>query len=218
MLQQKRTGSNIFLGSLKGRATRLCRAESSAGPFLTRRPSTEEPHAPSLTFTTGTTMDLPWYPQIAVDTAAGTVTGVGGGPYYNLVARHSGRCVDVSDNSAADGAVVLQWDCGTGLNQQWRLSDAGGGYVQVIAEHSGKCMDVSGASTADGADVNQYRCNGGTNQQWLLQDQGNGYYHLVARHSGKCLDVKDGSTANGTRLIQWPCGTGGNQQFQKRNA
>ncbi|MFF4361273.1 RICIN domain-containing protein [Streptomyces sp. NPDC001604] len=171
-----------------------------------------------LTFPTSRTMDLPWYPQIAVDTAAGTVTGVGGGPYYNLVARHSGRCVDVSDNSAADSAFMVQWACNGGLNQQWRLTDAGGGYVQVIAEHSGKCMDVSGASTADGAFVNQYHCTGGTNQQWLLQDQGNGYVHLVARHSGKCLDVKDASAADGGRLIQWPCGTGTNQQFQQRTA
>ncbi|MCX5425861.1 RICIN domain-containing protein [Streptomyces sp. NBC_00078] len=171
-----------------------------------------------LTFPTSRTMDLPWYPQVAIDTAAGTVTGVGGGPYYNLVARHSGRCVDVADNAAADSHDVVQWDCNGGLNQQWRLKDAGGGYVQVIAEHSGKCLDVANASTADGASVQQYHCTTGTNQQWLLQDQGNGYSHLVARHSGECLDVENGSTANGARLIQWPCGTGTNQQFQQRTA
>ncbi|WP_237557721.1 MULTISPECIES: RICIN domain-containing protein [Streptomyces] len=171
-----------------------------------------------LTFPTSRTMNLPWYPQVAIDPAAGTVTGVGGGPYYNFVARHSGRCLDVADNSAADSYDVLQWDCNGGLNQQWRFKDAGGGYVQVIAEHSGKCLDVAGASTADRAYVQQYHCTTGTNQQWLLQDQGNGYYHLVARHSGKCLDVENGSTANGARLIQWPCGTGSNQQFQQRTA
>ncbi|AVV44183.1 RICIN domain-containing protein [Streptomyces sp. ID05-04B] len=171
-----------------------------------------------LTFPTRTTMNMPWYPQIAIDTAAGTVTGVGGGPYYNLVARHSSKCLDISDSSAADSAVALQYTCSGGLNQQWRLQDAGGGYVRVLAQHSGKCLDVSGASTADGAFVNQYRCATGTNQQWQFQDQGNGHYRLVARHSGKCLDVKDASTANGARLIQWTCGTGTNQQFQRRTA
>ncbi|ELP66559.1 RICIN domain-containing protein [Streptomyces turgidiscabies] len=168
-----------------------------------------------LTFPTSTTLDLPWYPQVAIDTDAGTVTGVGGGPYDNLVARHSGKCLDVSDNSASDSAIALQYTCGGGLNQQWRLQDAGGGYVRVLAQHSGKCLDVAGASTADGAFVNQYRCGTGTNQQWQFQDQGNGYYRVVARHSGKCLDVKDASTANGARLIQWTCGTGTNQQFQR---
>ncbi|KUM84665.1 MULTISPECIES: RICIN domain-containing protein [Streptomyces] len=168
-----------------------------------------------LTFPTRTTMNLPWYPQTALDTAAGTVTGVGGGPYYDLVARHSGKCLDITDNSAADGAVALQYTCNGGLNQQWRLQDAGDGYVRLVAQHSGKCLDVSGGSTADGAFVNQYRCTTGTNQQWLFQDQGGGSYRLVARHSGKCLDVANASTVNGARLIQWPCGTGTNQQFQR---
>jgi hypothetical protein len=171
-----------------------------------------------LTFPTKTTMDLPWYPQVAIDTQAGTITGVGGGPYYNLVARHSARCLDVSDNSAADSAVIAQWDCNAGLNQQWRLEDAGDGYVRVLAQHSGKCLDVAGNSTADGAFVNQYHCGTGTNQQFQFQDQGGGYYRLMARHSGKCLDVANASTANGARLIQWPCGTGANQQFQRRTA
>ncbi|MET8763484.1 RICIN domain-containing protein [Lentzea sp. NPDC004782] len=169
-----------------------------------------------IAFPKNNTMVLPWYPQLSIDTAAGTVTGVGGGPYYNLVARHSGKCVDVTSNSAADGASVLQYTCGGGLNQQWRLTDAGGGYVQVIAQHSGKCLDVSSGSTADGATVLQYRCGSGTNQQWSFQDQGNGYYRLVARHSGKCLDVSDVSTADGAKLIQWTCGSGTNQQFARR--
>ncbi|MGP4046158.1 RICIN domain-containing protein [Streptomyces sp. 2A115] len=171
-----------------------------------------------LTFPTRTTMNLPWYPQVALDTAAGTVSGVGGGPYYDLVARHSGKCLDISDNSAADSAIAVQYTCIGGLNQQWRLQDAGDGYVRVLAQHSGKCLDVANNSTADGAFVNQYRCGTGTNQQFQFQDQGNGYYRLMARHSGKCLDVNNASTANGARLIQWRCSTGTNQQFQRRTA
>ncbi|NJP48427.1 RICIN domain-containing protein [Actinacidiphila epipremni] len=168
-----------------------------------------------LTFPTPVTMDMPWYPQVTIDTAAGTVSGAGGGPYDALVARHSGKCLDVADNSAADGATVTQWGCNGGLNQQWRLTDAGNGYVTVIAQHSGKCLDVSNASTTAGANVNQYYCNGGTNQQWQLQSQGDGYVRLVARHSGKCLDVTGASTADGARLIQWDCSSGTNQQFRE---
>ncbi len=169
-----------------------------------------------LTFPTSRTMNLPWYPQISIDTAAGTVTGVGGGPYYNFVARHSGKCVDVSDNSATNGATILQYTCNGGLNQQWRLQGAGNGYYRVLAQHSGKCLDVNGASTNNGATVLQWACGSGSNQQWRFEDLGNGYFRLVARHSGKCLDVSDASTTNGGRLIQWTCGTGTNQQFQRR--
>jgi ricin-type beta-trefoil lectin protein len=46
---------------------------------------------------------------------------------YQLVARHSGKCVDVSGVSTAARALVHQWTCnpasqGSPLNQTWRLS------------------------------------------------------------------------------------------------
>ena len=45
---------------------------------------------------------------------------------YQLVARHSGKCVDVSAVSTAAGAPVHQWTCNPAgqaspLNQTWRL-------------------------------------------------------------------------------------------------
>jgi hypothetical protein len=45
---------------------------------------------------------------------------------YQLVARHSGKCVDVSGVSTAAGALVHQWTCNPAgqsspLNQTWRL-------------------------------------------------------------------------------------------------
>jgi hypothetical protein len=169
-----------------------------------------------LTFPTRTTMNLPWYPKVEIDAAAGTVKGVGGGPYYNLVARHSDKCVDVQDNSAADNGHVVQYACNGGLNQQWRLEDAGDGYYRILAQHSGKCLDVEGGSTAK-AFVNQYKCGSGQNQQWKFEDQGNGYYRLVARHSGLCLDVTEGS-AEDVRLIHYKCGTGTHQQFKRLTA
>jgi len=45
---------------------------------------------------------------------------------YQLVARHSGKCVDVSTISTSPGALIHQWTCnpsgqGSPLNQTWRL-------------------------------------------------------------------------------------------------
>ncbi|HEX6681258.1 MAG TPA: RICIN domain-containing protein [Candidatus Limnocylindrales bacterium] len=45
---------------------------------------------------------------------------------HQLVARHSGKCVDVSAISTAAGALIHQWTCnpvgqGSPLNQTWRL-------------------------------------------------------------------------------------------------
>jgi hypothetical protein len=169
-----------------------------------------------LRFPTARTLVLPWYPQVSIDTATGVVNGAGGGPYYNLVARHSSKCADVNTGAAANGLAVVQWTCTSGLNQQWRFEDAGSGYNRIIAEHSGRCLDVSSASTVDGANVLQYDCGSGTNQQWQIQDAGSGYVRLVARHSGKCLDVVSAGTADGARFVQYACGSGTNQQFLRR--
>ncbi len=45
---------------------------------------------------------------------------------YQLVARHSGKCVDVNGVSTAARAPIIQWPCnaigqGSPLNQTWRL-------------------------------------------------------------------------------------------------
>ncbi|MCC3764492.1 RICIN domain-containing protein [Glycomyces sp. TRM65418] len=140
-------------------------------------------------------------------------SGSPGGSDSGVIARHSGKCLDVIGASTADGAEVAQYTCSGGANQQWRLQDAGGGYVRLVAGHSGKCLDVEGASTANGARILQWSCNSGANQQWQVQDAGGGYSRLIARHSGKCIDIAGSSTADGVRLTQWDCGSGQNQQW-----
>ena len=55
-------------------------------------------------------------------------TALGNSHDYQLVAVHSGKCVDVSTISTAPGALVHQWPCDTGStlttkkNQIWRLT------------------------------------------------------------------------------------------------
>jgi streptogrisin C len=129
-----------------------------------------------------------------------------------IVNRHSGKCVDVPNAAASDGARLQQYDCWGGANQLWRFEDVGGGYHRIVSQSSGKCLDIDGASTANGARIIQWTCHSGTNQQWQLRDAG-GYVQLVARHSGKCLEVPGSSTANGTALQQYDCTSGANQQW-----
>jgi hypothetical protein len=171
-----------------------------------------------LAFPTATTLVLPYYPQLVVDAAAGTVTGTGGGPYFGLVARHSGKCVAVRDSAADNGTPIVQQTCDGGLGQVYTARDTGGGYRSLLSQANGKCLDVSDNSKADGAAVVLWPCNGGANQQWRSEDQGNGAERLVNRNSGKCLDVADASRTDGARLIQWTCGTGTNQQFGRTAA
>ena len=80
----------------------------------------------------------------------------------------SGKVLDVSSRSTADGAAIVQWTDGNGTNQQLRLADSADGYVRLINRNSGKALEVQGASTADGGNIVQYADWGGTNQQWQL--------------------------------------------------
>ncbi len=91
-----------------------------------------------------------------------------GGGYHRLRARHSGKVLDVSSWSTADGAAVHQWTDHGGVNQQFRLADSGSGYVRLINRNSNKAVEVQSAATNDGAGVVQYGDWGGSNQQWQL--------------------------------------------------
>src|SRR5262245_4946132 len=137
---------------------------------------------------------------------------------YELVAHHSGKCLDVSGASTDDGAPVIQWTCNGGLSQRWTLHATADGNYLLIAAHSGKARDVKAEWQRDGARVIQYTISGGANQEWLPQPAGDGYYTLTAHHSGKVLDVSGESPDDGAPVIQWPLNGGANQEWLLRAA
>ena len=133
-----------------------------------------------------------------------------------LVARHSGECLDVPGASVTAGIQVQQWLCWGGTNQQWLLMPTGYGYYQITSVNSQMSLGVAGMSTGDGAPVLQQPYGGGTNESWQLQPTSDGYYQIVVQQSGKCLDVTGGPNAvqNGIQVQQWLCWGGTNQQWQ----
>jgi hypothetical protein len=132
---------------------------------------------------------------------------------YRILARHSGKALDVEGASTANGANVLQWSNHGGANQKWIRQEVGGGYNEIIGRNSGKVLDVSNASTANGANVQQWEYGGGTNQQWSIAAVSGGYYQIINRNSGKVLDVANASTADGANVYQWAYGGGSNQEW-----
>ncbi|MGW2809968.1 RICIN domain-containing protein [Streptomyces sp. NPDC001450] len=120
----------------------------------------------------------------------------GDGQGYKIVARHSGKCLDVSGWSKADGAKVIQWDCHGGANQRWEFVDIGdpkscppgsGGCAEnalgylIVSKNSGKCLDAGNGDFPSpprlGAGLQQWACAGSTgdpwwvNQAWRLGDE-----------------------------------------------
>ncbi|WP_117207980.1 PQQ-dependent sugar dehydrogenase [Allorhizocola rhizosphaerae] len=125
--------------------------------------------------------------------------GTSTGSRTGQIRSSSGKCVDVSGASSADGTKIHLWTCNSGTNQQWTIGADG------TIRSLGKCMTANG--TADGALVQLWACNGGTNQQWTSGADG------TIRALSRCLDANGGSSADGTQLIIWTCHGGTNQRW-----
>jgi len=134
------------------------------------------------------------------------------GQYYEIIAKHSGKCLDVEGARQDNSTNVQQWACGGGPNQLWRLERVGS-YYKITAKHSGKCLDVTGGSQDNGANVIQWDCHNGDNQLWRIEPVGS-YYRILAKHSSKALDVEGANPNNGANVQQWAYGGGPNQLWR----
>lgn len=137
---------------------------------------------------------------------------VGRGNYFEIVAKHSDKCLDVYGASHSSGAHVIQSYCHGGDNQLWSLIPVGD-HFQIVAKHSGKCLEVYGAFDSSGAHVIQADCHGGDNQLWSLVPVGD-HFQIVAKHSGKCLDVYEAFHSSGAHAVQGDCHAGENQLWE----
>jgi hypothetical protein len=55
-----------------------------------------------------------------------------GGGYWRIIARHSNKCLDVLNNSLADGGNIAQWDCIAGAqNQSFQVISRAAGRIAV---------------------------------------------------------------------------------------
>ena len=132
---------------------------------------------------------------------------------FRLVNRKSGKVLDVSGASSADGAALIQWPSTGGTNQQWKLLPNVDGSYRLSNVRSGKVLN-SPSGSAQGAGLDQSTDTDSDNQWWKLVPATSGCYRLVNVGNGWCADVKDASTADGASIIQWPNTGGTNQEWQ----
>ena len=128
-----------------------------------------------------------------------------------IIAKHSGKCLGVSNASTINGATTTQNNCTGADNQQWTLQPYADAY-QILAKHSGQCLSVANGLQTDGAKVIQHPCTGEENELWYAPGNSD-YFQLVAKHSGKCLNVNGSGQQNGVRLSQWECLGSDNQAW-----
>jgi len=132
-------------------------------------------------------------------------------PAIQLVAQHSGKCLEVQGSSTADAGNVVQRTCNGSDNQLWEEVKVATGFM-LRNKHSGKCMDVSGISYAPGANIYQWSCIEGPNQTFNWVNS-----RLRVNHSSQCVNVAGASKQDGANVIQWPCTSlTPNDKFTKR--
>jgi hypothetical protein len=137
--------------------------------------------------------------------ASGTVT---------VVARNSGKCVDVPSNATTDDLQLQQYACNGTTAQSFVETKNTSGTVTFKNVHSGLCLDVRGDSAANGTVVQQATCDGNESQQFTLAAvSGSSSLVNVKTAHGKCLDVSGQSTASGAKLQEWACTGNANQEF-----
>ena len=128
----------------------------------------------------------------------GSTGGIVPNGTYRVLARHSGRALDVSGHGTADGSDVIQWAYGGGNNQRWTLTHLGNNVYQIIGVESGKALAVASTSTANGTNVDIRTYTGATNHRWTISATSGGYFRLSPVSSGgSCLDVNGASMQRG---------------------
>jgi hypothetical protein len=134
--------------------------------------------------------------------------------HYFIVAKHSGKCLDVDGASHNNATDVYQYELNGGHNQQWLLVQLSDGYYYIVARHSGKVLDVQDFSKDDCAKIFQYQLHGMDNQKWEIQDAGGGFYLVLSKISGKALDIESGSREDAAMAFQYRVNGGDSQKWK----
>ena len=135
------------------------------------------------------------------------------GPIMN---RRSDKALDVTGQSAQDGANIQQWGYADQANQNWDVIDLGASEVAIISRRSGKAITVQGGRDDNGANIIQRSWNGAPQQRWRLEQVGGDYYRIVSVDNGKCLDVTEQGKQDGASIQLWAYANQANQQWRLR--
>jgi len=122
--------------------------------------------------------------------------------WYGIIARSSGRGLDVANSSKEAGAVVVQWEFNQAQSQQWRLTPVtpGSPFYRIESRSSGHSLTLGGP--ADNAPMVQRPWTGSFYQQWALVPIGPaGTMQLVSRGNDKGAALAADNKFNGTALV-----------------
>jgi hypothetical protein len=155
-----------------------------------------------ITLTSAGRAVLSWHSSWGIDASTGAVALTAG----RLIGVQSGRCLDITGASQANGTAAELWDCNGGANQTFAPNTAA-----ELRVYGNKCLQARGQGTTAGTTVDISDCTGGDHQKWMLANDGT----VVGAQSRLCLDANGQATANGTKVQLWTCNGGANQKWTR---
>jgi outer membrane protein OmpA-like peptidoglycan-associated protein len=135
--------------------------------------------------------------------------------YYGIIARGSGRSLDVANASAEPGAATVQWEFTQSPSQQWRFVRVSPGsvYFRIEAKHSGACLTVD--KNEENSPLVQRPWSGTFYQQWALTAGGPvGSIQLLNRGTERCASLAAADKANGTPVVAQQAQNRATQQWR----
>ncbi|MER7043531.1 RICIN domain-containing protein [Streptomyces jumonjinensis] len=158
---------------------------------------------------------VPLVPQLTPDASA--AAGEVRAGEINIIARHSGRCVEAESSSVVSGAAVVQEDCTGQAGAAWRLQDspAGGGTVNLVNANSGWCLEAP--SSAVGTPARQGVCGGAPSVSFRIVDRTTHVWlQPLSASPARCLEVAAGSHAPGAAVRLAECSGQSGTAFHQR--
>ncbi|MEY9844352.1 alpha-galactosidase [Streptacidiphilus sp. BW17] len=128
--------------------------------------------------------------------------------HYNIVNASSGRYLDVSGASTADGATLVQQTADGGTDQQWQLAGAGNQLYRIADVNSGDLVDIPGGTGTSGTQLVQRHDDHSSDSHWTFTPTGNGTYTIASALDGQVLDT------NGSAVVQNPASGAATQQWK----
>lgn len=147
----------------------------------------------------------------------------GPGPFYYIVAVHSGKPIMPINHTKNHGAEIVQadWQGGGALHWKIRRSGTIDGQERIRRfenRHSKYCVSANQWNTPVGLVQTQCTSFHTMSEEWVVSSADKmwaGQPFTVWNHqSGLCMDVAGASTAAYARVGQWYCHGGTNQQFR----
>ncbi|MBM7171212.1 PD40 domain-containing protein [Streptomyces sp. G44] len=128
----------------------------------------------------------------------------------NIIAVHSGKCVETEGSSLSLDAPIVQADCTGQAGAEWYLreSPTGGDTVNVVNARSGHCLTVPDPGSARvGTETRQGACTAAAGADFRVVDTGAEHVGLraAAPSPALCLDVASGSHTSGVPVQLAQC-------------